>query len=80
MTMMTVAVFETLPDAQIAVGRLEAEGLSAYLADSHLVQTDWLYAIAIGGIKVQVAPDDAEQARAILARDDSDALEGDPLE
>lgn len=80
MTMMTVAVFETLPDAQIAVGRLEAEGLSAYLADSNLVQTDWLYAIAIGGIKVQVAPDDVEQARAILARDDSDALEGDPLE
>ncbi|ALP54337.1 hypothetical protein Tel_14940 [Candidatus Tenderia electrophaga] len=74
MDFVTVASFDTSPEAHIAMGRLLAEGLDAHLADEHLVQTDWLYSIAVGGIKLQVPPQ-AEQARRILARDDSDQID-----
>lgn len=72
----TIARFDTMPEAHIALGRLEAEGINAWLADEHLVQTDWLYSIAVGGIKLQVNSEDAARASAILAADYSDVLEG----
>lgn len=67
--METVATFDNIVDAHIALGRLQAENLPAFLNDQHLVQTDWLYSIAVGGIKLQVEPQYAEQARRILATD-----------
>lgn len=70
----TVATFDDMPAAHIALGRLHAEGLAARLADENLVQTDWLYAIAVGGIKLQVDEQDAALAAEILARDDGHLL------
>jgi hypothetical protein len=67
--MITVARFDTMPDAHIAKGKLEAEGIPCLLLDEHLVQTDWLYAIAVGGIKLQVPEAHAERALAVLAAD-----------
>lgn len=61
-------------DAHIALGRLQAEGIPATLADENLVQTDWLYSIAVGGIKLQVADADAGRARLVLATDYSDIV------
>ena len=75
MDFVTVATFDLSTEAHIAMGRLQAEGIDCHLADEHLVQTDWLYSIAVGGIKLQVAPEDAERAVQILARDDSDEVE-----
>lgn len=72
--MITIATFDTMPDAHIALGRLHAEGIAAHLADEHLVQTDWLYAIAVGGIKLQVAEEDVARATEVLATDYSDQL------
>ncbi len=73
--MVTVATFDFLPQAEIARGRLAAEGIAGRLADQHLVQTDWLYSIAVGGIKLQVAARDVERALAILDQDFSAELE-----
>ena len=73
--MITVATFDTLPDAHIAMGRLQSEGIPCRLADEHLVQMDWLYSIAVGGIKLQVQPHNAERAARILAEDASEAAE-----
>lgn len=75
MDLVTVASFDFLPQAEIARGRLLAEGIECRLADEHLVQTDWLYSIAVGGIKLQVPARDAERALAILDRDDSAELD-----
>lgn len=58
-----------MPMAHIAMGRLQTEGIPCWLADENLVQTDWLYSIAVGGIKLQVEPDYAERARRVLATD-----------
>lgn len=74
MALVTVATFDLMPDAHIALGRLQAEGIECWLADENLVQTDWLYSIAVGGIKLQVRQIDAERAREALSRDYSDQL------
>jgi hypothetical protein len=73
----TIATFDLMPSAHIALGKLQAAGIDAVLADEHLVQTDWLYAIAVGGIKLRVREQDAARAREILQRDDSGALRDD---
>lgn len=67
--MVTIATFDTMVDAHIALGRLQAEVVAATLADEHLVQADWLYSIAVGGIKLQVEPHLVERALQILATD-----------
>jgi hypothetical protein len=72
---MTVATFDKSTDAHIALGRLAAEGVPALLFDDNMVQMDWLYAIALGGIKLRVPRRDAERARLILATDYSHDLD-----
>lgn len=70
----TVATFDMMPDAHIAMGKLKSEGIPCFLQDENIVQTDWLYSIAVGGIKLRVKTPDYEQALNILQRDDSDYL------
>lgn len=72
--MYTIATFDTIIDANMALGRLKAEDIPAQLVDEHLVQTDMLYSIAVGGIKLQVEDKLAVKARQILAADYSDLL------
>lgn len=71
----TIATFDKTTDAHIALGRLAAEGVHAMLYDDNMVQMDWLYAIALGGIKLCVQRVDAARARRILATDYSQDLE-----
>ncbi len=73
--MITIATFDFLTDARIAMGRLQAEGIHCVLADENLVQTDWLYSIAVGGIKLQVAPEDVARALQVLGTDYSGFLD-----
>ena len=47
--------------------RLEADGISAFVADEHHVRLNWHLATALGGAKVQVAAKDAEAAQKIIA-------------
>lgn len=72
MKVVNVATFDTIIDANISMGRLRTEGIPCWLADENIVQTDMLYSPAIGGIKLQVSEEWAEQAREILAIDYSD--------
>lgn len=71
----TVATFDKSTDAHIALGRLAAEGVHALLFDDNMVQMDWLYAIALGGIKLRVQRVDEARARRILATDYSHDLD-----
>ena len=64
-----IAEFDTIIEANISMGRLKAEGIPCWLADEHLIQTDMLLIPALGGIKLQVPVEFAEQARSILAED-----------
>ena len=71
----TVATYDKAIDAHIALGRLSAEGIEAQLFDEQMVQMDWLYSIALGGIKLRVARSDAQAAQQVLQTDYSAALD-----
>jgi hypothetical protein len=64
--LVTVRVFTSVPDAQVACTALLAAGLDASLRDEHLVSMQWLYSNAVGGVKLQVPAEQAEEARALL--------------
>ncbi|MGE5623947.1 MAG: hypothetical protein ACM3ZT_00180 [Bacillota bacterium] len=72
----TIATYDKVLDAHIALGRLFAEGIEAELFDDHMVQMDWLYALAVGGIKLRVSRENEHAARKILETDYSKTLEG----
>jgi hypothetical protein len=59
--------FRDLPDAMLARGKLESEGVESYLADDNTVRMDWLWSNLLGGVKLLVDQDDVEAAKQILA-------------
>ena len=76
MDLVTIATFDNMPASYIAKGRLEAECVPCWLKYENLCQTDWLYNIAVGWIKLQVDAVDAARARVILDTDYSGTLHG----
>lgn len=67
----TLTAFDTLPAAEIARGRLLAEGISCLLVDHSLSQLG----IVAGGVELRVAETDLARAREVLASDYSGELE-----
>ena len=65
-TFATIASFQYSTEAQIAKGRLEADGIQVFLSDNYTIDTDPLVSNAIGGVKLKVLSKDAVEARAIL--------------
>ncbi|AXK39885.1 DUF2007 domain-containing protein [Crenobacter cavernae] len=76
----TIAAFSTPFEAHLARGRLEAEGVAAWVVHEHHVAANWMLSNALGGVKVQVAEYNAARAAAILdavnAGEFETALEG----
>jgi hypothetical protein len=64
--LVTVAAYNNPLEAHLAKGRLEVEGIPAYLAHEHHVWANWVYSQALGGVKVQVLVENAERAVEIL--------------
>jgi hypothetical protein len=69
--LVTIARFRDLPEAELARGKLEADGIPAFLADQYLVGLVWSYSNAVGGVRLQVPLECAEEARDILRADNS---------
>lgn len=65
--MITVATFSKPGDAHLLRLRLGAGGVDAYVQDENMVQMNWLYSNAIGGVRVQIDETDLEAAREIVA-------------
>lgn len=70
----TLTVFDALPPAEIARGRLQVEGIVCALVDRSLLQLG----IVADGIELRVPAAQLEQARGVLARDYSGELEFEP--
>lgn len=70
--MKTIASFTTPMDAHLLIARLEGSGVKAYIRDEHMVSVDWLYANAIGGVKVDVADEDLDRALELLDAEPAD--------
>jgi hypothetical protein len=63
--MVTIATFSNANDAHLLRMRLEADGIQAFVQDE-LGQN---FVQSIGGVRVQVADEDAEAAREYLSDD-----------
>jgi DNA-directed RNA polymerase subunit M/transcription elongation factor TFIIS len=64
--LVTIATFSHSEEAHLNRAKLESEGIDAFVADEYMVNANWLYSIAIGGVKLKVKESDAEAALSIL--------------
>lgn len=65
-SLITLAQFRDLHEALLAQGKLQSAGIDCILADDNMVRMDWLYANAIGGVKLRVRQEDVDAARELL--------------
>lgn len=73
-TFIRIAKYRTLMEAQLALGRLEAEGIPAHLTDTYLAQA---LPGTIIDIHLLVPPGSESTARRVLETDYSDQLDED---
>ncbi|OAB80029.1 putative signal transducing protein [Cochleicola gelatinilyticus] len=66
-TFTTIATFVYSSEAKIIKGRLESEGIDAFLQDDLTIDTDPLVSNAIGGVKLRVRTEDTIKAKHIIA-------------
>ena len=62
----TVTVFIMPYEADIVRSLLESEEIPVFLMDYHTIYIKWFYAIALGGIKLQVHKNDVALANEII--------------
>jgi hypothetical protein len=67
--MMTIASFSKPEEAHLLRMRLEDAGIPAYLRDENTIQVDWFYSNALGGVRVEIAEEDLDAAKAVLAEE-----------
>ncbi len=75
--LVTVSRFLSPLEADLALSRLQAEGVPSFLQDANTVSINWLYAPALGGIRLQVPCEWEAKAREILEGEPSEILDGD---
>jgi len=64
--LVTIRKFRDLPEALLAKGFIESAGIECFLADENIVRMDWFISNFVGGIKLQVAPEDVTAALEVL--------------
>ena len=63
----TVSAHTTAIEAHIVRGRLEAEGIPAYVAFEHHIWAKWSISLLLGGVRVQVPASQHAAATAVIA-------------
>jgi hypothetical protein len=64
--LVTIRKFRDLPEALLAKGSLESAGIDAVLTDDNVVRLDWFWSNLMGGIKLNVDPENVGAANSIL--------------
>src|SRR5436305_11228765 len=64
--MVTIRSFPDVMQAWLARSSLESAGIECRLVDDNMVRLDWGISIVLGGVKLQVRPEDAEAAIEML--------------
>ena len=62
-----VGNFQYSAEAYIIKGKLEANGIEVQIRDNHTVDSNPLYSVAVGGVKLFVEQSDFDAAQKILA-------------
>ena len=78
--LITIRRYRDLSEAIVARSLLESSGIPAYLCDENLVRLDWQISNFIGGIRLQVEPEQEQDATEILDAPIPDEIDfgGDP--
>jgi hypothetical protein len=58
--------YRDLPTANLAKSILDSAGIESFLADDTVIQMNWLYSNALGGVKLLVRDEDEVAARELL--------------
>jgi hypothetical protein len=66
--LVTIRQYRDPVDATIAKSALESAGIFCFLRDENTVRMDWGYSVAIGGIRLQVRPEDTTSAEDVLSQ------------
>ena len=64
--LVTIATYTYPLEAHLSKAKLESEGIDSAVIDEHIINANWLYSIAVGGVKLQVRESDVKQAQQIL--------------
>lgn len=64
--LITIATFSQPIEADLVKSKLESENIECFIADQNVIQWNWLYSNAVGGIKVQVRESDAKRALEVI--------------
>jgi hypothetical protein len=64
--LVTIRQFRDLPEGLLAKGALESAGIESYLADDNMIRLDWFISNLLGGIKLKVRKEDADEALRVL--------------
>ncbi len=64
--LVTIRQFRDLPEALLAKGFIESAGIECFLADENIVRMDWFISNFVGGIKLQVKPEDVDATLEVL--------------
>ncbi len=64
--METITTFHKGEDAYLFRAFLESQGIRAHVFDEYVLQMQWLYTAAIGGVRVVVDAEDLERAAELL--------------
>jgi hypothetical protein len=65
-TLVTIADYQFATLAYLSQAKLESEGIQSIVFDDHIINANWLYLIAIGGVKLKVKESDVPEALRIL--------------
>ena len=61
-----IAAYWNVIEASLPRARLEWRGIKCFLFDEHIVTVNWLYSLAVGGVKLKVKESDVEEAFEII--------------
>ncbi len=64
--LVTIATFSQPVEADLVKSKLESENIECFIADQAIIQLNWLYSNAVGGVKLQVREVDAKKALEII--------------
>lgn len=67
MALIQIARYADLREAQVAASMLRARGMLVVLPEEQITQTNFLLSQAVGGCRLCVAEEDAEEAFALIA-------------
>ncbi len=66
--LVTIRQYRDLAEAMIAKSALDSTGIPAFLRDENTIRMDWFWSNAVGGIRLQVKPEDVEAAEELLSQ------------